>query len=771
MLRRFFRYSGEARTRTAGHCSEELWADFLEQDLRAGRPVLYSGTNSEGGHQFIIDGFQTGGYYHVNWGWGGNSDGWFSLTNLGNYNNDQTMINGVEPDRTDASTFDYTLFDDGTLTITGQGPMPGSFAADEAPWKNDFEHIQKVVIAPGITSVTNGFGCTVDFKMPFENLKEVTLPDGLTCLGEYAFANAPLQSVDLPSTLVSMDYAFYNCRELTTLHLPRSLVSFRDYLPSLSTLTIDDGNAQMKAESNILYTKDMRQLLHAPKALEAIHVAASTEKILDTDIFLQGTTVVFHGRQAPILPKVLRQAPKIYCADYGFLFFPAGATGYDGWSQILPEGWYTLSYTDTAHLPSNEISWKLQDGTLTISGWNSMKESIYGYVSAPYYSKADNITKVVVEEGVSGLCWAAFWGYVNLTEVELPSTLNYVGSTCFGYTPLSSITCRALQAPRLSYNAFNYLPTTGILRVPEGSDYSSWVEALPNGWTVEYFDVEPFATAYLSTGELQPVSDMKAWQKLLQQQPNAMAVAAEHNHPWAYWTSNMLLKNGDEYRCPYLQLRDLKQGTTTVEYARQTGFRPPVAFTAEQGEYVRSFMQGYNTLCLPFDLDASQLPEGAAMYSYSHFDTDHGDVVFKPLNRTPAGEACFIDCDDETTLRLDLAGLTVDVAEASTAASSAMRGTFVTTDAYAAIGYAPRRDNILAPLARELYPFRACLLIDTAASEEVRVRIADAPTDYLIAPQTEPSATTPAAFSLDGRRITTPRQGQPYIVNGKIVIR
>ena len=52
-------------------------------DLQAGRPVLFRGSGSDGGHAFICDGYNpASGLFHFNWGWGGKYDGWFALSAL-----------------------------------------------------------------------------------------------------------------------------------------------------------------------------------------------------------------------------------------------------------------------------------------------------------------------------------------------------------------------------------------------------------------------------------------------------------------------------------------------------------------------------------------------------------------------------------------------------------------------------------------------------------------------------------------------------------------
>ena len=55
---------------------------FLEE-LAAGRPVLMGGaTKKNEGHEFVCDGVNADGYFHINWGWSGSSDGYFALSAL-----------------------------------------------------------------------------------------------------------------------------------------------------------------------------------------------------------------------------------------------------------------------------------------------------------------------------------------------------------------------------------------------------------------------------------------------------------------------------------------------------------------------------------------------------------------------------------------------------------------------------------------------------------------------------------------------------------------
>lgn len=89
----------------------DKWMQIIDTELAAGRPVLYGGQASDGGHQFICDGKDGEGLYHINWGWSGSQNGYFDLsllnpekggTGSGNsmegYNRLCSMTIGIAPD-------------------------------------------------------------------------------------------------------------------------------------------------------------------------------------------------------------------------------------------------------------------------------------------------------------------------------------------------------------------------------------------------------------------------------------------------------------------------------------------------------------------------------------------------------------------------------------------------------------------------------------------------------------------------------------------------
>lgn len=63
--------------------TQEEWDSMLLNELYNNRPVAYGGvTRRFEGHFFVLDGVNSDGYYHVNWGWSGMENGYYMLSLL-----------------------------------------------------------------------------------------------------------------------------------------------------------------------------------------------------------------------------------------------------------------------------------------------------------------------------------------------------------------------------------------------------------------------------------------------------------------------------------------------------------------------------------------------------------------------------------------------------------------------------------------------------------------------------------------------------------------
>jgi len=82
VLTEYFGYDKSARYVIRSNYSYSDWISMMYEMLSKGNPVLYGGQSTGGGHSFVLDGYAEEDYFHVNWGWGGDSDGHFKLSVL-----------------------------------------------------------------------------------------------------------------------------------------------------------------------------------------------------------------------------------------------------------------------------------------------------------------------------------------------------------------------------------------------------------------------------------------------------------------------------------------------------------------------------------------------------------------------------------------------------------------------------------------------------------------------------------------------------------------
>lgn len=113
----YFGFGKNAREVMRCSYPEKDWESMIYKELSAEspRPVFYRGSSYSGGHMFIVDGYDGKGLFHMNWGWGGMSDGYYVLslansdelgagggTSKDGYSVDQSAIIGLMPDNGEA---------------------------------------------------------------------------------------------------------------------------------------------------------------------------------------------------------------------------------------------------------------------------------------------------------------------------------------------------------------------------------------------------------------------------------------------------------------------------------------------------------------------------------------------------------------------------------------------------------------------------------------------------------------------------------------------
>lgn len=79
-----FGYNRQLSLRMRDYYDDDSWEALIYGEIAHGNPVLYCGrTENDEGHAFVCDGYKDG-FFHINWGWEGMSDGYYTLLGSNN---------------------------------------------------------------------------------------------------------------------------------------------------------------------------------------------------------------------------------------------------------------------------------------------------------------------------------------------------------------------------------------------------------------------------------------------------------------------------------------------------------------------------------------------------------------------------------------------------------------------------------------------------------------------------------------------------------------
>ena len=312
----------------------------------------------------------------------------------------------------------YSLDDDGTLTISGNGPMADSGNYDST-YYSFRDRIVKIVIEPGVTSIGSG-----TFKYLY-NLKEISLPDTLTKIGERAFTGcSALTSVEIPGSVTEIgDFAFKECDKLTTVVLHDGVAvigkcAFRQCY-NLSDLVIPTSVTSIGGE--------------------AFYNCGITELIISDSVTNMGSgafgwcnkleKVTIGSGLSEISDNAFSACHSLTDVTIGNNITKIGSGAFMSCSGLkaiaLPEG---ITYIgDRAFCSCNELTAIDLPEPLT-------------YIGNEAFFTCNGLTEVIFPKGVSYIGDNAFRACTGLTEIELPDGITSVGGAFSDCTGLIKVT-------------------------------------------------------------------------------------------------------------------------------------------------------------------------------------------------------------------------------------------------------------------------------------------------------------------------------------------
>ncbi|MCD8054099.1 MAG: leucine-rich repeat protein [Lachnospiraceae bacterium] len=278
---------------------------------------------------------------------------------------------------------DWTLSEEGVLTISGSGEMSewtgNSYNDDPWPgWHDWSAGIVKVILPEGITSIGGCafYGCS--------NLTEITLPEGITSIGSRAF---------------------YNCSSLTTLEIPSGVTTIKEYAfnycTGLKSISLSDSLTTIKYRA-----------FAGCSSLSSISIPSSVTT-LESGMFSNCTSL-----QEVVLCSGLESI---------------GSSAFFGCTALTP-----ISLPDSLKSVGNQVFY----GCTALSAI-SLPD---GVESIGYYAfyNCTSLASVTLPDGLFSIDYYAFYNCTALTDVTIPDSLTSLGASAF--EGCSSLTAMTLPA-------------------------------------------------------------------------------------------------------------------------------------------------------------------------------------------------------------------------------------------------------------------------------------------------------------------------------------
>ena len=195
----YFGYASSLQGLRKSGYSDDQWKQMIRTDLDASRPIQYAGWGS-GGHTFVCDGYDQNENFHINWGWGGTYDGYFTLDALNpgtsNFSVNQQAVFGIQPAQGGGGTTTLDLYS--AITVSPNPINYGDgFTVNADVVNNGSSTFQGDFCAVLFTSEGN----QVDF---IQILTGANLPSGYHYTGGLDFTTAGIASATPGSYIVGI---------------------------------------------------------------------------------------------------------------------------------------------------------------------------------------------------------------------------------------------------------------------------------------------------------------------------------------------------------------------------------------------------------------------------------------------------------------------------------------------------------------------------------------------------------------------------------------
>lgn len=263
----------------------------------------------------------------------------------------------------------------------------------------------------------------------------VTVPDIVTSIGSYAFANnTTLREVYIPDTVTSMgSHVFTECEVLQSVRLSENLNAIEEEAfsgcSSLEQVTVPDSVQALcihafddcKSLRDVRLGKNLRLIgwnaFARCKSLKTVRLPERLEQISLNVFYGSGLEEIYIPKNV----SSLSSSAFLHCEKLKRI-------------EVDPENSYYYSRDNCVYLAKNR--WLVvgrNDGTLPDDG-------SFTVISGEAFADNHFVTELKIPNGVTRIDTAAFRGCVNLRRVSFPDTLEVIGRCAFeGCTALEEV--------------------------------------------------------------------------------------------------------------------------------------------------------------------------------------------------------------------------------------------------------------------------------------------------------------------------------------------
>ena len=314
--------------------------------------------------------------------------------------------------------------------------MANYASGNNQPWYSNRKSITSIVVGDGVTHIGNH---------AFEYCAQTsqTIGNGVTSIGDYAFHNCTsLTSVVIPNSVETIGTkAFEFITTLTSLTIGSGVTSMADYAfdycENVTSLTISDGVTTIGKGAFEKYSSLTSVVI--PSSVTSIGENAFKDCPQLSSVVIQATSVPTCGNDAFAGNKSGRNifvpATNLIAYRTGWSAYGSNIFGYRNCGATDHESDVIYALTGTS--PNNTLY------IMKVGATGAMKNCGDGS-DAPWYSERNNITSVVIGDGVTTISHHAFgheyYHYTNLTSLTIGKDVTTIEEHAFHYcTGLTSV--------------------------------------------------------------------------------------------------------------------------------------------------------------------------------------------------------------------------------------------------------------------------------------------------------------------------------------------